>query len=155
MNQWFAIQNQAVFVCGSMDPLLTPKHYSLQLPSYVQFTSPIRRFMDLVVHRLVKAALDNTESPYSEREISSILKRLSGLETKRYSKACALLKTTYRLRKPMYLPCFVQDFDANGFTFKSPHLRGLSLRGRTVKYSNLSVSDKPDNEAKSKVSQLQ
>ena len=44
-------------------------HFSLKVPVYVQFTSPIRRFMDIVIHRYVTAALDNEPAPYSLDEV--------------------------------------------------------------------------------------
>ena len=44
-------------------------HFSLKLPVYVQFTSPIRRYMDVVIHRFVIAALDHQSAPYTIEEV--------------------------------------------------------------------------------------
>jgi ribonuclease R len=52
-------------------------HYALALRHYLHFTSPIRRYADLVVHRAVKARLDGTAPPAGTREVEGAAARAS------------------------------------------------------------------------------
>ena len=52
-------------------------HFSLGLPAYVQATSPIRRYADLLVQRQLEALLQG-DTPLSEPELALVLEALEG-----------------------------------------------------------------------------
>ncbi|MGL5793283.1 MAG: RNB domain-containing ribonuclease [Waterburya sp.] len=54
----------------SMSPI---RHASLGLASYVQVTSPIRRYTDLLAHFQIKAHLRGEELPFSREELQEIV----------------------------------------------------------------------------------
>ncbi|GAB1600276.1 DIS3-like exonuclease 2 isoform X1 [Argonauta hians] len=63
----------AVYFCsGTISDKNDYRHYALNVPLYTHFTSPIRRYADVIVHRLLAAALGYT-SPIqqSEREMET------------------------------------------------------------------------------------
>ena len=51
---------QAKYICSGMFDIAKYQHYALNIPIYTHFTSPIRRYADVIVHRQLEAAL--TES---------------------------------------------------------------------------------------------
>jgi VacB/RNase II family 3'-5' exoribonuclease len=50
----------------------TPDHFGLAVDDYTHATAPNRRFADLVTQRLVKAALAQQRSPYSDAALAAI-----------------------------------------------------------------------------------
>lgn len=151
--QWFSIQENAFYVCsGDMD-IKKKYHYSLN-PSgnkseyYVQFTSPIRRYLDLVVHRLVKAALNNESSPYSCLDVMKLCNKANIIlhESKKYKREVDLTKLSIFLERPLFVPIFISELNENLMEFVSPFLPKITSRYKQIKHNQLLLSDKPDKQ---------
>ncbi len=55
-------------------------HYGLASESYLHFTSPIRRYPDLVCHRILKGAISGNKPVYGEDELTAMASHLSDRE---------------------------------------------------------------------------
>ncbi len=55
-------------------------HFALAKENYLHFTSPIRRYPDLIVHRTVKGALAGEAPPYDEKTLEKIASHCSTTE---------------------------------------------------------------------------
>lgn len=56
------------FCTGEFEDLTKWAHYALSIPRYTHFTSPIRRYADIIVHRMLQRILES--SPMTKPEVS-------------------------------------------------------------------------------------
>ncbi|CBN76656.1 conserved unknown protein [Ectocarpus siliculosus] len=78
------MQNAEYVAAGAADSW---RHYALNIPVYTHFTSPIRRYADVMVHRILTATLDGTvESSY---EVDAIEKTAQHCNYKRLAAKAA------------------------------------------------------------------
>ncbi|KAF9410301.1 hypothetical protein BGZ94_001686 [Podila epigama] len=60
--------HRAKYICSGMLPPNKYHHYALNAPLYTHFTSPIRRYADIIVHRLLEASLTGDTKFYLNKE---------------------------------------------------------------------------------------
>ena len=70
------MQPAEYIAAGAVDDPTQWRHFALNIPYYTHFTSPIRRYADVIVHRLLQATLDGPQAvkEYYQRmdEISNV-----------------------------------------------------------------------------------
>lgn len=56
------VQTAEYFCTGTLEDRGEWRHYALNVPFYTHFTSPIRRYADIIVHRLLAECLGKCAS---------------------------------------------------------------------------------------------
>lgn len=122
-------------------------HDTLRCNSYTHFTSPIRRFIDIAIQRMLHAALSGEENPYTKEELEDICvlskeaaKRANNYEreTKKLRLACNLQQNSQEFT------CFVTTIEEGKLHICYPD---LSLRKchswDTIHLKNLNATSIP------------
>ena len=78
-----SMQRAKYFIAGKTIQHLRP-HYALNLPLYTHFTSPARRYADIMVHRQLDHALSENDAEYPE-DLEALVKTIEGCNTKKDS----------------------------------------------------------------------
>nr|XP_027197595.1 DIS3-like exonuclease 2 isoform X2 [Dermatophagoides pteronyssinus] len=84
----------AMYICVSdQDNPLSYRHFALNFSKYTHFTSPIRRYADIMVHRLLSMAL-GYESSICSKTNEELKKIAENCNTKKYNAMLASEKST-------------------------------------------------------------
>ena len=81
-NEYSLVQTMAIrSMAKAVYDTINIGHYGLAFQYYTHFTSPIRRYADLVVHRILQEELTTKKHRYG-KELDEICKRISRMERK-------------------------------------------------------------------------
>ncbi|XP_061196372.1 helicase with zinc finger domain 2-like [Saccostrea echinata] len=146
LEEWIEIQEAAEYKC-LISKQLEALHFDLRVPIFTTFTAPLRRFIDLVVHRMVHAALDNLkEPPYSENEIQKICVEMNQTNRirKQFRKSCLKLLFAHSLSNdPRVFNGFIRNVTNNDVELTFPTLRKLSRASKLLPINLLHSKQKP------------
>eukprot|EP00742_Colponemidia_sp_Colp-10_P006144 GILJ01006577.1.p1 GENE.GILJ01006577.1~~GILJ01006577.1.p1 ORF type:complete len:1422 (-),score=259.03 GILJ01006577.1:145-4323(-) len=108
------MQPAAYFVAGKLADQRAWRHYALNMPMYTHFTSPIRRYADVMVHRLLSLSLvdlDHAPTHFPIDELSRVCdncneKKLNSRKAQDKSGKvflCLLLKSTPQIMEAIVM----------------------------------------------------
>ncbi|XP_046355457.2 helicase with zinc finger domain 2-like isoform X1 [Haliotis rufescens] len=146
LQHWRQIMESAEYKCS----MLSEKelnHFSLNTKMYTHFTSPIRRYVDLIVQRLVHAALDGKSCPYSSSEIADICAYINDATSrqKHFSNGCQALKRAAKIsQRPMVFNAVVDKVSDSGAELCIPSLKHVSSRSKELPFNLMDFSKKPE-----------
>ena len=95
-------------------------HSDLKCSHYTHFTSPLRRYIDVIIQRQLHAALKRKHNPYTVKELNTVCQSTQKMlkrekEYKRDIKACMLVKSL-RVSQRVY-DCIISKMDVKQRTF--------------------------------------
>ncbi|XP_051984818.1 helicase with zinc finger domain 2 [Xyrauchen texanus] len=130
-------------------------HYSLHLDSYTHASSPMRRFIDVVLQRLMHAVLSDRPVEYSQKDIDLLCDKCKRGETRaqEYERKAESLCLAVSLHKQStYKLAFVTVVqpESESFTLSFPFDKGTFPDKLPVKYRDLHLEDQPIYDRKQK-----
>ena len=140
------IQSESKFVCEVDQPEENIHHYSLGMRSYTQFTSPIRRYMDIVVHRLLLG------STMSQDDIAEVCRRSNYVRdnSRKFERDCKRIRMAFKLQERCQeTRVFIESIDHNSLSLhiSKPEDDNLAGKQKQLVLSHLNlVSLEPKND---------
>ncbi|KAF8558770.1 RNB-domain-containing protein [Imleria badia] len=100
----FKATQRAKYFCAGMLDIAKYGHYALNVPLYTHFTSPIRRYADILVHRQLESVLQGGSDPKFTMDRDAVAKIAQQCNIKRDSAKLAQEQSTH-----LFLCVFISD----------------------------------------------
>ncbi|XP_072308707.1 3'-5' exoribonuclease HELZ2-like [Eucyclogobius newberryi] len=142
--------NKAYFIRSMSDPSADVGHYSLNLESYTQASSPIRRYIDLMLQRLLHCYILERQVPFTHSEISALCtdfdknaKKAKEYERQTENMSCAVGVMKQSICKIAFV--VKADADSDTFFMALPFHKDI-FSDISCMYKNLQLDDQPGHD---------
>ena len=142
--QFRRIQRKSQYVSERDQPAKNVVHFSLGMRCYTHFTSPIRRYIDIQVHRLVLALISQGRSTdqFSKDQVAKVCRRSTFAQdnARKFDRACSKVQLAAELKEnSREITAVIGLIEKEAITLEIPNheYSHLSKRQRRIKLSNL------------------
>lgn len=147
-NAFRKCYSKAYIICSNSSPKARVGHYSLNVTSYTQASSPIRRYMDIVLQRLLHTAICNRQVPYTQKDISAMcsqfesdIKNVKEYKQKAEQISYAVSMKTQSNSKIAFVVSVASNRDSFAVSF--PFNKGIFAESLLIMYRDLQLSEQP------------
>ncbi|XP_028314617.1 helicase with zinc finger domain 2-like isoform X2 [Gouania willdenowi] len=147
INQFKGCNSKGNIVCSN-SLAADVGHYSLNLMSYTKASSPIRRYMDIIVQRLIHSVISDENVPYTQKEIMTMCREFeeNHKKAKRYQqKSEQIFYAVSMIKHSVSKLAFVvqADSEGNSFAVAFPLNNNIFAGSLLIMYRDLQVEDQP------------
>ena len=157
ISRWKRIQSKSQYVCGGEQLSEQICHASLgerEHPYYTHFTSPIRRYIDILVHRLLIILLSHdadVSERYPPEDVSRLCRRSTFFSenSRKFDKECKRVVLASQLAKRSHIArIFVDTIDDRSITLHmaDPEYDHLSSKQKRLQFSHMGPVVKVETE---------
>ncbi|KAK7002884.1 helicase with zinc finger domain 2-like isoform X1 [Biomphalaria glabrata] len=140
-NKLKAIQSPERYRCSSELTQQDRKHYGHCVPNYTNCTNPLRRYISMVVQRILVAFIEGAPNPYTPAEINDICSKATIIEqtVEKFHSSVYLLHLSSALKaRPFLSTAVVNEVDKEKAVVLLKDLDHVPKTFRTVRFSCLS-----------------
>lgn len=125
------------------------RHYSLSIPVYTQASSPIRRYMDIVLQRLLHSFICSSVVQYTEEEITSLCREFEQTfkSAKEYDQKAEQIFYAVSMKKQSAAKlAFVVSVESakDSFEMSFPFNKNIFSKSFPMMYKDLQLWDQPE-----------
>ncbi|XP_034389718.1 helicase with zinc finger domain 2-like isoform X2 [Cyclopterus lumpus] len=147
LDQFRRCLSKTEVLCSNSSSEAQVGHYSLSLMSYTQASSPIRRYMDIILQRLLHSFICKRDAQYTTSEIMTLcsqfekkLKRIKEYEQKAEQICYAVSMKKQSASKLAFVVSPNRDCLAVAFPFN----KNAFAESVSIMYKDLQLCDQPD-----------
>ncbi|XP_070758361.1 3'-5' exoribonuclease HELZ2-like [Enoplosus armatus] len=144
--------SKAYVIRSNSSPKAKVGHYSLNLRCYTQASSPIRRYMDIVLQRLLHSVICHRDVQYTRTEILTLCNQFERKlkDAKEYEQKAEQISYAVSMKKQSASKlAFVVRVEPNrdSFAVSFPFNKNIFAESLSIMYKDLQLLDQPfDNE---------
>ncbi|XP_045931109.1 helicase with zinc finger domain 2-like [Micropterus dolomieu] len=149
-EQFRRCSSKAYVIRSYSSPKAEVGHYSLSVRSYTQASSPIRRYMDIILQRLLHSVICKRDVQYTRTEISTLCSEFEHnlKHAKEYEQKSEQIKYAVSMKKQSASKlAFVRvDLNRDSFAVSFPFNKNIFAESLSIMYKDLQLCDQPFND---------